>query len=65
MSKKQFKYYVIYIFEVGAMEAIGTIKIEVKKKIKTFEDIKIASDYITKNYCNNKPIIILNYIRIK
>lgn len=65
MSKKQFKYYVIYIFEVGAMGAIGTIEIEVKKKIKTFEDIKIASDYISQNYCNNKSILILNYIRIK
>lgn len=65
MSKKQIKYYVIYMFEAGVMGAIGSIEIEVKKKIKTFEDIKIVSDYISKNYCNNKSVIILNYIRIK
>ena len=61
MSKKYFKYYVVYSFENG----YGGIEIEVKKKIKTFEDIKIASDYISENYCNNKYVIILNYIRIK
>lgn len=63
MSKKQFKYYVIYMF--GAIGAIGSIEIEVKKKIKTFEDIKIANDYISKNCCDNKSVMILNYIRIK
>ena len=62
MSKKYFKYYVIYIFGEGC---IGSIKLEKLKKIKTFEDIKIASDYISKNYCNNKSVMILNYIRIK
>lgn len=61
MKKKYFKYYVVYIFEHG----YGCNEIEVKKKIKTYEDIKIASNYISKNYCNNKSIIILNYIRIK
>lgn len=61
MMRKLYKYYVVYSFENG----YGSIEIEVKKKIKTFEDIKIASDYISKNCCNNKSVIILNYIRIK
>lgn len=61
MSKKQFKYYVVFSLENGC----GSAEICIKNKIKTFEDIKSVRDFISKNYCNNKSVIVLNYIRIK
>lgn len=54
-------YYVVYYFKNG----IGSCNIEANKKISKYEDIKNVADYISKTWCNNENVIILNWKEIK
>lgn len=54
------KYFVVY--QSGLIQGMVNV---ITKKIKSFEDIKRISQYISEVYCENKPVIILNWKRYK
>ena len=58
---KKFNYYIVYIYN----NVMGTSVVELNFKIKDYEDIKDIADYISKKYCNNKQVLILNWKRIR
>lgn len=58
---RKFNYYIVYIFN----NVVGTSVVELNFKIKDYEDIKDIADYISKKYCNNKQVLILNWKRIR
>ena len=58
---RKFNYYIVYIFN----NVVGTSVVELNFKIKDYEDIKSIADDISKEYCNNKQVLILNWKRIR
>ena len=58
---RKFNYYIVYIFN----NVVGTSVVELNFKIKDYENIKAIADNISKEYCNNKQVLILSWKRIK
>ena len=58
---RKFNYYIVYIFG----NVVGTSVVELNFKIKDWEHIKDIADYISKESCNNKQVLILNWKRIR
>lgn len=58
---KKYNYYIVYIFN----NVVGTSVVELNFKIKDWENIKDIADYISKDCCNNKQVLILNWKRIR
>ena len=58
---KKFNYYIVYIFN----NVVGTNVVETNFKIRDYEDIKDIAYYISKKYCNNEQVLILNWKRIR
>lgn len=57
----KYNYYIVYIFN----NVVGTSVVELNFKIKDYEDIKDIADYISRKYCNNEQVLILNWERIR
>lgn len=54
-------YYVVYF----ANNIMGSCALTCKKKVKYYNQLELFKDYISKEYCNGKNVIIINWKPIK
>lgn len=55
------RYYVVYV----TGNSYGSCQLEMLHRIRKIEDIDEMKEYISKTWCDNKPVIIVNYKRIR
>lgn len=63
--KHIYKYYVVYFFGNGVQNGLGSFEYSVNKKVKTMNDILAMTQFISREYCSNGQVTVLNYTRIK
>lgn len=62
MENKEYRYYVVYV----SNSIFGSCQIiHYDRPIETMEDVKNVANWISKKWCNNNNVIIINWKELK